>query len=254
MALPLTKGHLDCPAAPTASYLLPGNIPVARGATLTLSGENFGPIASSLTVNAQDLPCDTSSWVSSTSVLCAAPSGSGPVARRLSVTVFNIAGTGVDVLYDPPTAAPTQLPRCELGIASSLDVHERPGADAARGDAVGLVCLSFRSAHQCLAQPEPDAAAIEHTDELTDITAFSEPDGLPYFRTYAEPDDTTVQLTNAVAHTEVRSLMRWFGRARAKRNMQCALSPTSSPTPSPTATPTPSPTPRCVSTCIQQQA
>ena len=211
-----------------------------------MSGENFGQITSSLTVNAQDLPCDTSSWVSSTSVLCAAPSGSGPVARRVSVIVFNTAGTGVDVLYDPPTAAPTPLPRCEHGIASSLDVHKRPGADVARGDAMGLACLSFRSAHQCLAQPEPDTAAIERTDDLTDISAYSEPDPLPHARTYAEPDGTTVQLTNAVAHTEVRSLMRWFGRARAKGNVQCAFSPTSSPTPSPTSTPTPSPTPRCV--------
>ena len=131
-------------------------------------------------------------------------------------------------------------------------VHERPGEDVARGDAMGLVCLSSYSAHQCLAQPEPDTAAIEHTDEHTDITAYSEPDALPHARTYAEPDGTTIQLTNAVAHTEVRSLMRWFGRARAKSNVYCAFSPTSSPTPSPTSTPTPSPTPRCVSTCIQQ--
>ena len=54
-------------------------------------------------------------------------------------------------------------------------------------------------------QPEPDTSAIERTDELADISAYSEPDAFPHARTHAEPDSTTLQLTNGVAHAEVRS-------------------------------------------------
>ena len=117
-------------AAPVASYALPGNLPVAtpglhqvRGATLTLSGDNFGSSASAgagLTISIESLQCDATAWVSSTSLLCKAPSGYGPANRLLSIAVFGITGTGVAVVYDPPSAAPTPAPTVEPSPAPSL--------------------------------------------------------------------------------------------------------------------------------------
>ncbi len=66
-----------------------------QGATLTLSGDNFGSSASALTVYAESLQCIAPAWISSTSLLCAAPNGYGPTIRRLSVVAFGIVGTGI---------------------------------------------------------------------------------------------------------------------------------------------------------------
>jgi hypothetical protein len=112
-------------AAPVTSYLVPGNVPVARGATLTLSGDNFGSRTSALTAYADALPCDASTWVSSTSLLCAAPSGFGPTTRRSSVVVFGIVGTGADVVYDSPTASPTPLPTASPTPLPTLAPHSQ---------------------------------------------------------------------------------------------------------------------------------
>ena len=103
-------------AAPVASYLTPFNGPaVAIGTLLTVSGMNFGSSGSMPSVvaghdNGVDRPCAASLWVSGTSLLCTAPSGSG-YNQRLIVVLSSLVGTtGLLFTFDSPTAAPTPAP------------------------------------------------------------------------------------------------------------------------------------------------
>ena len=53
------------------------NGPATGGSTITLRGNNFGPTGSSLSMSIGAAPCTTTSYVSTTSVVCTQPAGTG---------------------------------------------------------------------------------------------------------------------------------------------------------------------------------
>lgn len=73
------------------------NMPTSDGATMTIMGYNFGQLDATATTSidtvSSALPCSTSSWTSTSVVLCRAPASYGGKGRHLSVTVSAIVGT-----------------------------------------------------------------------------------------------------------------------------------------------------------------
>ena len=87
------------------THSLPLNGPAAGGTTLTLSGINFGSVASNQVVSIGGIgECTMSSWVSTTSMRCEVPAGTGvtDVANAAAViAVQNVVGTLVGAfMYD----------------------------------------------------------------------------------------------------------------------------------------------------------
>ena len=70
----------------------PGNGPTTGGSTLTISGTNLGPDDSSPMAWTGATQCTTTSWMSTTSVACKLPAGSGKSAR-ITAFVANVTGT-----------------------------------------------------------------------------------------------------------------------------------------------------------------
>ncbi len=83
-------------AAPVVTRSLPANGPAAGGATLTVSGNNFGSDSGNQLVSIDGRQCTMSSWVSTTSMRCevaAEQTGVTGVAKVLNV------GTGATARY-----------------------------------------------------------------------------------------------------------------------------------------------------------
>ena len=69
------------------------NGPTTGGSTLTVSGNNFGPIAdSNQYVSIGGTRCTTSSWVAATSMRCEQPAGTG-AANAVIVSISAVVGT-----------------------------------------------------------------------------------------------------------------------------------------------------------------
>ena len=74
-------------AAPALTFARDANGPATGGSTLTLSGTNFAPIDTSPSMSIGATQCTTSSWISTTSIMCNLPAGAGRSANAtLSVS------------------------------------------------------------------------------------------------------------------------------------------------------------------------
>ena len=68
------------------------NGPTTGGSTLTLSGTNFAPIDTSPSMSIGATQCTTSSWISTTSIICRLPAGTG-VQTMVTVSSAFLTGT-----------------------------------------------------------------------------------------------------------------------------------------------------------------
>jgi len=72
------------------------NTPTTASVSLTLSGQAFGPLDSSLAIRFKNTGCEASTWVSDSGIICRAPSGNtlfGHTTTPASVTVSAQTGT-----------------------------------------------------------------------------------------------------------------------------------------------------------------
>lgn len=89
-------------AAPVVSHTDQINSPASGGSSVLLSGVNFGESDLTATAHILVTVCETTSWSSSTGLVCESAGGSG-VGTLLSVhvTASSLVGTDTDVLtYD----------------------------------------------------------------------------------------------------------------------------------------------------------
>ena len=82
-------------AAPVVTHTDMSNGPTTGGASLTLSGVNFGESDLTPTLHIMVTVCDTTSWSSSTGLVCENAGGSG-VGGFLSVRVTSAVLEGTD--------------------------------------------------------------------------------------------------------------------------------------------------------------
>ena len=82
-------------AAPVLSRAAVANSPASGGASLTLSGVNFGVDDLSLTAHVMLSVCGTTQWSSSTGLVCRVWNGGASVGAvpSVRVTVGGVAGT-----------------------------------------------------------------------------------------------------------------------------------------------------------------
>ena len=87
-------------AAPVASAYAPGNAVKSGGATVTISGLNFGAYSftASLAATGVDM-CGTASWTSGTTVECRMIAATAVKTSYAKVTVGAVVGTRVGVYF-----------------------------------------------------------------------------------------------------------------------------------------------------------
>ena len=77
------RGNVGCNVeiftygAPVVSSILPGNAPTSSGATLTISGKNFGHKNLSPLASIGVTACKKTTWIDTTSMLCMTSAGVG---------------------------------------------------------------------------------------------------------------------------------------------------------------------------------
>ena len=82
------------------TFVRDANGPTTGGSTLTLSGTNFAPTGTSPTTSIGATQCTTSSWISTTSVLCLLPAGTGRSANVTSRLASQIGALPNSFTYD----------------------------------------------------------------------------------------------------------------------------------------------------------
>ena len=85
--------------APVMTFLVPKNFPQLGGATVTISGTNFGPVDLSANAQVGISPCGTASWTTGTSLRCLTPRG-WAAAVGANVVVSTLSGTDVRASFD----------------------------------------------------------------------------------------------------------------------------------------------------------
>ena len=76
------------------------NGPTTGGSTLTLSGTNFAPIDTSPSMSIGATQCATSSWTSTTSIVCTLPAGTGRLSNVTSCVASQIGALPGSFTYD----------------------------------------------------------------------------------------------------------------------------------------------------------
>jgi len=180
------------------------NSPASGGASITVFGLNFGPIDISSTVFVAEVLCQTSVWVTDSSLKCAVGSGYDP-SKVLKITVANRVGTLRSAFsYDAPVVSFTAVFNAPHSGRSSLTV-------------MGLNFASLDTSPTVLIGP---ATACQTTSWLTDtqVQCSSAEGGwgssvymqalvsslvgtMPAMFTYDGPAITRVVLTNAPTDT-----------------------------------------------------
>jgi len=95
------------------------NAPTSADLSVTITGFDFGMSNLSPLLNFGGKPCDTTSWVTVSALMCNSISGSG--AARLSVAVDSVIGTGPDFFtYDAPAITDLTRPNTVTTAAGSV--------------------------------------------------------------------------------------------------------------------------------------
>jgi hypothetical protein len=145
--------------SPVVTFVNPWNAPTTSGASMTISGTNFGSADLTPSISVGGSACATSIWSTTSAVLCHSPAGKG-VAKALSMTITAQAGTGAAAFtYDAPvltfvtlTNAPTlgsstvSIMGTNFGEALALKDKPVVGAIGA-SNCVSMLWISTTSAH-----------------------------------------------------------------------------------------------------------
>jgi hypothetical protein len=92
-----------------------------RSYSVTLSGVNFGTSSFTQTITFGGRPCETTMWITYTSVTCNSQSGSG--SARVSLNVESVIGTGVaQFTYDGPVITRLLSPNMAAAAGGSVTI------------------------------------------------------------------------------------------------------------------------------------
>ncbi len=88
-----SRGQIDGRgAAPALTFVRDANGPAGGGSTLTLSGMNFALFDASPSISIGATQCTTSSWISTTSIMCRLPAGAS-AQTVVTVSMAFLTGT-----------------------------------------------------------------------------------------------------------------------------------------------------------------
>jgi hypothetical protein len=88
--------------APLISYTNLYNTPTTAGGQITVEGVNFGSSDYTPTIRVESTMCGTTSWSTSSSVVCVASYGSG-ISRNVAISLSSVMGTALGLFsYDSP--------------------------------------------------------------------------------------------------------------------------------------------------------
>jgi len=126
--------------------LMAANGPTTGGSTQTLWGSNFGSTDSTASMSIGATPCTTLSWVTTTSLMCRQPAGTG-AANAVIISISTVVGTLLSSFTFDGALGSCRL-RCAIAAHVAIKVRSRRLID-------GVVQLQWRRPSWTQTGPPP---------------------------------------------------------------------------------------------------